>query len=331
MLVPGPAAAQAVLDFAALPRLDPAGRHLYERRFVLGNLPRVFAIASGGQYGAQWGAGTIAEMREVALANCAGRGGTDCAVYAEDLDIVWKGRRPAARPAPPGPLLGDERYGFVPDARYFWRGPSAAAGLVVFAHGYSEMGGDARGTQPPPYLRTFNNAGFDVVRFERDPAWDVRRNEVAAWLRDGLADLRRHGWRRIVAAGQSRGAWNILQALDTPGLADTAILVSPAASGLSAGAQIMLGNTELWTLTGAARAPTTRVAFVQFLDDPYYTDAERRLATVGRLRDHVAALLTIDRPPGITGHSGGNTAEFAEQFGACLLRFATDPQPPLPC
>jgi hypothetical protein len=322
---------RTVLDLGALPLLDPAGRQVYAQRFVLGNLPRVFAIAANGKYGAQWGAGSVEEMRDAALASCSAKGGTACAVYAEDLDVVWKGRKPAPRPRPPGLLVGDGRYGFIPDPRFFWLGPQAAAGVVVFAHGYSQSGGDPRGAQPPPYLRAFNNAGFDVVRFDRDPAWDVRRDEVADWLRAGLAELRRRGWRRIVAAGQSRGAWNILQGLDTPGIADTAIAVSPAASGLDAGRQILLGNTALWTITGDARAATTRVAFVQFLDDPYYTDAERRVDTIGRLRDRVADLLVIDRPDGITGHSGGNTSVFAERFGACLLRFATAPRPQAAC
>jgi hypothetical protein len=45
----------------------------------------------------------------------------------------------------------------------------------------------------------------------------------------------------------------------------------------------------------------------------------------------VAALLVIDRPDGFKGHGGGNTAAFAERFGACLLRFATAPSPPAGC
>ena len=190
---------------------------------------------------------------------------------------------------------------------------------------------DQRTSQPPPYLRAFNNAGFDIVRFAREWAYDYRRDEMAQHLREVLGELRRRGWKRVVAAGQSRGAWNILQALDTPGLADAVIAVSPAAHGTSSGEQILAGNPALWTIASDARAEQTRVAFVQFRDDPYYTGGDERVSIIGRLRGKVAALLVVDRPEGLSGHGAGNTPAFAERYGACLLRFATATTPPPAC
>ena len=38
-----------------------------------------------------------------------------------------------------------------------------------------------------------------------------------------LAEFRRLGWKLVIAAGESRGAWTALQMLDSPGLADVVI------------------------------------------------------------------------------------------------------------
>jgi hypothetical protein len=38
-------------------------------------------------------------------------------------------------------------------------------------------------------------------------------------------------------------------------------------------------------------------------------------------------LLLVERPTGITGHSGGQNAQFNRRFGACLLDFFAAPQP----
>jgi hypothetical protein len=337
LLLALPAAAKGqvppVLDLAALPRMEPAGRQMYEQQFLLGNLPRAFAVAGNGAYGGRWGARSAEEARAAALKSCADRGGTDCALYAEDLDVVWPGRPKAARPTPPGPLLAGEGWAFVPDARYFWQGPAAARGVVVFAHGYGGSGNsvDQFEAQPPPYIRVFNNAGFDVVRFARHYAYDYRGDEMARHLREGLRELRRLGWKTVVSAGQSRGAWNNLQALDVPDTADAVIAISPAQNGTNSSTQVMMGNTALWTITSDARAARTRVAFVQFVGDPYYTDGDRRVSTIRRMQGKVAALLVLDRPDGFKGHAGGGTAGFAERYGACLLRFATAPAPPEGC
>lgn len=81
---------------------------------------------------------------------------------------------------------------------------------------------DARGLQPQPHVRAFNNAGFDVVRFDRDPNADAR-DRAAGWLEEALLDLRRRGYRRVIVGGQSRGGWNSLQMLAHAGLADAVV------------------------------------------------------------------------------------------------------------
>lgn len=323
-LAAGMAAEPAVLDEASLPNLGATGRASY-RQFLLSNLPRVFALAANNHFGWYGGAGTIEDARAKALRFCADKGGTSCAIYAEDLRVVWPGRKPEASTAVPGPLIQTPGYAFVPDPRFIWRGAGTAAGLYVWGHGKDNMA-DSRGQQPQPYVRSFNNAGFDVVRFDREPSHDYA-DEAADALRTGLAALRKMGWRKIIAGGQSRGAWTSLQILDTPGLADAVIAVSPAYFGDGSDQ-----SARLYSFAHAIKSPASRVAIVQFTNDRYVTNMDRR---VGLYRDtmpsRVGAFMLIDRPKGIDGHGGGNTAAFAKSYADCLLHFAMDTVPLTAC
>ncbi len=313
-----------VLDVAAVPYLDAAARAKYAD-FLLMNLPRALAVASNGWYGGCGSCGTIENARVRALKFCADKGGVDCAIYAEDLQVVWQGRSPAPLPPVPGPPIETRDYAFVPDARYIWHGPQAARGVYVRAHGKGN-GADARGMQPQPHVRAFSNAGFDIVRFDRAPSADYV-DDAADWLRKGLASLRARGWRVVVAGGQSRGAWNSLQTLDTPGLVDAAIAVSPASFSGAA-----TQEADLWRILHAARSPAARVAVVQFKGDPFVRDMTGRIHMLREsLETRVAMTLVIDQPDGITGHGGGDVTAFALRFGPCLLRFVTEPMPPTVC
>ena len=321
------ARAQPLLDAGAVPGLDAAGRQSYAA-WLLTNTPRVAAIGTNGRIGWVSGGPSLEETRKRAVALCTEHGGTECRPYAEDLSIVWPGRdwQP---PPPPAPFVDKINYGFYPDQRFLWHGPAAARGVVVWSHG---KGGDrdARGLQPPPFLRPFNNAGFDIVRFDRAPMVDdVLRAE--GWLQDGLAMLRRAGYRTVVAAGQSRGGWNSLQMLDTAGLADVVIAASPAAHGSGGSTNLTAQDDDLRAIVDNAPPSHTRIAVAQFTADPFTADADTRLALLRRLQGKSGGLLLIDRPPGLSGHFGGSGLPFAKRFADCLLRFATDPSPPSSC
>ena len=69
----------------------------------------------------------------------------------------------------------------------------------------------------------------------------------------------------------------------------------------------------------------------QFTADIYAGDLDERVAALRALRPHLAGLLLLDRPAGFSGHGGASGEAFAERFGPCLLRFATDPVPSGTC
>ncbi len=328
--LPGQAAPPPVLDARAVPYLDDSSRASYEA-WLRTNLPRAVAIAPGGKIG--WTTGgphdAIEGVREKALQQCVAKGASGCALYAENLDVVWPGRQSRTAP-PPGPLLKTWNYAFVPDDRYFWRGPAAARGVVVWSHGYGGSEADNRGVQPQSHIRPLNNAGYDVVRFDREPMADTR-DRAAGWLRDGLQEMRRLGYRSVIAAGQSRGAWNSLQMLETPGLADVVIAVSPAAHGSGGSANLTAQYDDLRSLLSGVSASRARVAFVQFEGDTFIGDADRRADLMRRAMPRLGGVLFIDRPPGLRGHGAGASPEFGQRYGDCLMHFALDPAPPQSC
>jgi hypothetical protein len=310
----------ALLDAERLPHLTAEGRADYQR-FLLQPTPRAFALAPDGAWGWAAAIGDAAETEARAIENCGRWGGTGCRIYARDLAVVWPGQEQAAPPPPESPLASGPGWMLAPDGRFLWRGPGRARGAYLWAHGRSPGGADSRGAQPQPHVRAFNNAGYDVIRFDRDPATDETESG-AAWLREALRDLRARGYERVVAGGQSRGAWNALQALDTPGLMDAVIAIAPAAHGPRGSPAQAWALDDLRRIVAGARSLGTRVAVANFEGDEFDPDPEQRAAIFGVLDSRSAGLLLLDRPAGITGHGGGGDWRFTLRYGPCLLEFA---------
>jgi hypothetical protein len=197
-----------------------------------------------------------------------------------------------------------------------------------------------RGDQPQSWTRHFNNAGFDIWRFDRHPNTDdtVRATQ---WLRNDLRELRRRGYRHIVVAGQSRGGWNALMVLDEPGLVDVSIAIAAGAHGQRDPTRenALLDTSALRDrlrdmeriFASAHAAPNARLAVVNFHDDPFDGEPDGRVALLQRYAARFAGFLLIERPDGLNGHNAGRSSGFNERYGACLLRFATATNPPSDC
>lgn len=323
-------AAPPLLDAAVVPGLDATGQAGY-LRFLRQNHPRVFALAGDGRWGSAWGQADADAAEAAAIANCRRAGGADCRAYARDNALVWPGKAWAPAP-PPGRLAGGIAYEIVPDARFLWWGVREAAGVYVWGHGRSG-GQDSRGQQPQSHVRWFNNAGFDVMRFDRHPNSDDP-DRAAGWLREGLLALRDAGYRKVIVGGQSRGGWNAMMMLALPGLADAVIAIAPARHG-----DVAIGNPNYPRATEDFRALLTqaadrnaRVVVASFRDDSFVPDPEARSRLVlDLLRSRVGALLWLDRPAGFQGHGAGASWRFNDAFGGCIFRFVTAAQPPPEC
>lgn len=319
-----------ILDAARVPDLDARGREGY-LRFVRQNHPRAFALGADGRWGAAWGQASAEAAQAAALENCTKGGGWDCALYAVDNAIVWQDRAWAPA-APPGRFAGGLAFDLVPDGRFLWWGVREAAGVYVWAHGRS-AGFDSRGQQPPPQLRWFNNARFDVMRFDRHPNSDDP-DRAAGWLRESLLVLRGAGYRRIVVGGQSRGGWNALMMLAEPGLADAVVAIAPARHGDGAinNPHYPRATEDFHDLAAKVADRRARVVIAGFQGDPFVPDPAARSALVRTLlTPRVAGVLWLDRPEGFQGHGAGRTWRFSETYGACIFRFVTAASPPAGC
>ena len=328
--LPALAAPPPLLDAGAVPSLDLSGRAGYER-FLRQNHPRAFAIDDKGHWGSAWGQASLDDAAAAALANCRRSGTAECQLYARNNEIVWPGRA-WAPPPPPGRFSGSIAYEVVPDERFLWWGVREAAGAYVWGHGRTG-GQDSRGRQPQSHARWFNNAGWDVFRFDRHPDSDDP-DRAAGWLREGILALRAAGYRQIVVGGQSRGAWNALMMLAVPGLADAVVAIAPARHG-----DVAINNPNYPRATDDFRALLTqaadrraRVVIASFQGDNFVPDADARARLVlSLLPERSARVLWLDRPQGFQGHGAGTGWRFGDAFGGCIFRFVTQPDPPASC
>ncbi len=192
----------------------------------------------------------------------------------------------------------------------------AARGALVWVHPFAR---EAPAPAAPEFAARLQAEGYDLWRFDRAGGPDPLV-EGAARLAAGTAALRARGYRRVVLLGESRGAFIMLVALDSPGLADAVILAAPAAHGRSAARRPQALADFAQTLEAAAPGP--RLALFLFDDDAWDPDPAARAAL---FRTAAARLggpaLLVDRPAAPTGHGGLQAPEFDALFGACLARW----------
>ncbi|MEO3471088.1 hypothetical protein AAFN86_04410 [Roseomonas sp. CAU 1739] len=289
--------------------------------FALASLPDGRAIWRfvGGQPGSEVARTTLQAAcdRDAAAAFGAGQA---CRVVAQD-GAVPSLDRPAFRPveATIGP--------FRAAPLMFRHGPAAAEGAVVWSHGYGGPAADQRQRNVPGAMALLNDAGWDVLRFDRDPAEDDLPAALGT-LRRGLPLLREAGYRRIVLAGQSRGGWqSIMAAAERPEWVHAAIAIAPAAHGEAARPNNLAAASEDFRrLLAGLPADGPRLAVVVFVDDPFDPDPAARAVMVRETaaRRSVPTLALYPEPP-IRGHGGVTDWRFTRSQGPCLLTLVQAP------
>ncbi len=317
------ASSRAVLDVAAVPGLTEAGRRSYAR-FLTYPAPRAFALGAEG--GLAWAANarSTEEAERRALGQCRhANGGRPCRLYAVDQEVVWDGGVPGG-----GETLSAEGEGWrlTSPARFIRHG-NEAAGAIIWTHGRGSDPRHAAGTDraplPLPFVQRFNNAGWDVWVLVRDPVQDVNYDTVLSFadasLRVAARALRRAGYARVVAAGQSAGGWAALAALDTPGLLDGVVAV--AGAGLYQPPAGQVGTLDFAALLERVRDRDAAVVVATFDGDHLLPWPGRSAAMLRRSRaDRAGPFRLIDRPEGLVGHGAGAEPAFNDRYGECILR-----------
>jgi pimeloyl-ACP methyl ester carboxylesterase len=212
------------------------------------------------------------------------------------------------------------------------RGPAEAAGVLVWGHGYGGPDEDYRGKPTPGFVTALNEAGFDILRFDRHPGDDSLFVSQPRLVR-GLPGLRALGYRQVILGGESRGAWQALMAAaERPELVDAVLAAAPAAHGEveenDTRADAMADFQRL--LAGLERTPV-RLLVATFDGDEFDPDPGARAQLVAALAARRTAPTLALFPNGpARGHSGARDWRFTRDYAACVLTLLRAPEPAAP-
>ncbi|MFL1463663.1 alpha/beta hydrolase [Roseococcus sp. DSY-14] len=257
-----------------------------------------------------------------ALARCQARaaglpGAAPCQVLARD----------AAIPGGPEAAPVEGRIGPFRFSPFHARHGGAARGAVVWGHGYGGPERDLRDAALPGFLSALNEAGWDILRFDRHPGDDGLATSLPRLAR-ALPALREAGYARIVLGGQSRGGWQaMLAAAEQPDLVAAVIATAPAAHGDAGRPNNHGAAPDDWRRALAALAATpVRLAVAVFEDDPFDPDPAGRARAVALLDEgrEAPALAIWPRRP-VAGHAGAGDWRFTRDHAACILTLVQAP------
>jgi pimeloyl-ACP methyl ester carboxylesterase len=194
-------------------------------------------------------------------------------------------------------------------------------GVVVWNHGRSIDTEDDQ-SPTPPYLRVLRDSGWDVFRFDRPRDGDTLSRSTRR-LVDIVARLKQQGYRRIVLAGQSFGAFLALMAADDSDAVDAVVATAPAAFGdfQEYYDTWRLNATRLYPLLEHVRRARVMLFFFHGDDfDPGGRGIEARSI----LSQHGTGFAVVDQPAYLIGHWISSSGAFLRRFGSCIRDFAGD-------
>src|SRR5271169_698468 len=197
-------------------------------------------------------------------------------------------------------------------------GPERAMGVVVWNHGRSINVEDSE-SPTPPYLRVLRDAGWDVLRFNRLRDGDTLTASTRR-LDELVGQLKRKGYRRIVLAGQSFGAFLALMAADSSEDVDAIVATAPAAFGNfdEFYDSWRLNATRLYPLL--ERVKRARVMLFYFHGDDF-DPGGRGEPSRAILAGRQIGYSVIDQPAFLAGHWASSTGLFLRRFGNCIRDF----------
>ncbi len=315
------------------PSLGLASSFTLVYRGLMGHAAFAVAREASGRsvWGFASGASTPEAAEALALENCRRTLGpvqAECRLLARDAGLAGGPSVPLVRGG-----LGPFRWAPM----LLRRGPQAARGVVIWSHGYGGPERDLRATPTPGFVSILNDAGWDVLRFDRNPAEDALYTSLPR-LADGLQAVRAAGYRRIILGGQSRGGWQAIMAASArPDWVDAVIATAPAAHGEASRANSLVSGLEDFRrLLAGLPAGGPRLAVAVFDGDDFDPDPEARaklLDDASRTRRApVLALWPSGPQPAapIRGHGGGTDWRFTALYGACLLTLVEAPDAAAP-
>jgi len=200
-------------------------------------------------------------------------------------------------------------------------GPAKAKGAVVWSHGRSINSEDSQ-SPTPAYLRALRDDGWDVMRFDRLSRGDTLSDSTQR-LVEHAAALKQKGYKQVMLAGQSFGAFLSLMAADGSPDVDAVLATAPAAYGSFEDFfdSWRLNATKLYPLLeGVKRA---RVMVFYFHGDDFDPGGrgERSREILSR---RGVGYAVVDQPAYLSTHWAASTGLFLRRFGGCIRDFANN-------
>lgn len=299
--------------------------------FLGQRLNRAMAVNAKGAWGVSYGATSEQAAIESAMRSCTeqvkrSKGTDECRLYAVNMRIVYPGAEFGLPYYDHG--IGD----FTSREGYFVYGPRRAKGVLVWQHGYSGRCNDQRMNAAWSVVTRFNLEGWDVLRFDRDPCLDGDIDWALSRLTESVPKLRSAGYRKIVLAGQSRGAWQSIEFLAKGAVPIDGVLSISAARHGEATSRATLVAPEDWRrMIRAIKPGPVAFAAVFFAWDGYVPEAVQQTAFA---REELTAkgigntVIYEDgedvvplRDGKRNGHGGAGSGVFTKRYGDCLIRF----------
>lgn len=288
---------------------------------------RAFVVNAENQ--GNWSAGASGpdptRAIDTALKTCRDKNKGECTLHVVNNYTVtghdWRELVPARSPGAPD--IGRLR----PQPYWSMRGPQLASGLLVWSHGY---GPERRSVDSAPQIWTgrFTRLGYDLYRFDREWISDWASDATA--LAAAVAKAREMGYRRVLLAGQSAGAWVSLAAVLRGAPVDGVISVAAAHHGEVGRMPDPSRARSDWQHLVQALKPGPRLVIVNFAEDPYDVGGRLAEARSAFAASGVDALL-IDNPSDLKGHGAGGQLAFSRRFGPCLVAFVERNARQAPC
>jgi pimeloyl-ACP methyl ester carboxylesterase len=285
---------------------------------------RVFMLGADGK-GYSWAGANGADPAgavERGLKSCEERAKMACTLYAVN-NVVLNGRDWKAATPPSLANIGRLR----PEPYRENKGPQTAAGLIVWSHGYF-LGIDATATASQGQVAPFTVAGYDLYRFDRQYIRDWPGDATA--LVEAVRQAKSMGYRRVILAGQSAGAWVSMAATMRGAPVDGVISVSAAHHGEVINMTDPSRARSEWQQVVKGIKPGPRLVVVNFVDDSYDVGGRMDDAKAAFAASGVDAIV-ISNPEGFKGHGAAGNNAFPRKFGACIYSFIETGTRAAPC
>ena len=288
---------------------------------------RAFVVAANGT--AHWWAGSGGPdpggAVSAALKRCEERSSKPCTLHVVNNYTVthqdWRQSVPAR--AVDAPDIGRLR----PEPYWSMRGPQLASGLIVWSHGYM-AGKNSTDSPPQPWVGRFTRLGYDLYRFDREWISDWAGDATA--LAAAVAKAREMGYRRVILAGQSAGAWVSLAAAVRGARVDGVISIAAAHHGTVDKMKDTTRARSEWQHMVEGIQPGPRVLVVGFAEDAYDVGGRMGAVRTAFAKSRVDSLI-VDEPSGFKGHGAGAEGTFARKFGPCIVAFIEKGAREAPC